>query len=99
MQRFDILVTYDVAITTKAGQRRLRNVATVCQNYGQRVQLSVFECRVTLAQLEQLESELLSIIDPKNDSLRISVLYGGRSKSLRAHGRDRSVDFDEPMVL
>ncbi|GBD17244.1 CRISPR-associated endoribonuclease Cas2 3 [bacterium HR26] len=99
MQRFDILVTYDVAITTKAGQRRLRKVATVCQNYGQRVQLSVFECRVTLAQLEQLESELLSIIDPKNDSLRIYVLYGGRNRSLRAHGRDRYVDFDEPMVL
>lgn len=99
MQRFDILVTYDVAITTKAGQRRLRKVATVCQNYGQRVQLSVFECRVTLAQLEQLESELLSIIDPKNDSLRIYVLYAGRNRSLRAHGRDRYVDFDEPMVL
>lgn len=99
MQRFDILVTYDVAITTTAGQRRLRKVATVCQNYGQRVQLSVFECRVTLAQLEQLESELLSIIDLKNDSLRIYVLYGGRRRSLRAHGRDRYVDFDEPMVL
>ncbi|MCM8748665.1 CRISPR-associated endonuclease Cas2 [Thermomicrobiaceae bacterium CFH 74404] len=99
MQRFDILVTYDVAITTKAGLRRLRKVATVCQNYGQRVQLSVFECRVTLAQLEQLESELLSIIDPKNDSLRIYVLYGGRNRSLRAHGLDRYVDFDEPMVL
>jgi len=99
MQRFDILVTYDVAITTKAGQRRLRKVATVCQNYGQRVQLSVFECRVTLAQLEQLESELLAIIDPKNDSLRIYVLYGGRNRSLRAHGRDRYVDFDEPMVM
>jgi len=99
MQRFDILVTYDVAITTKAGQRRLRKVATVCQNYGQRVQLSVFECRVTLAQLEQLESELLAIIDPKNDSLRIYVLYGGRNRSLRAHGRVRYVDFDEPMVM
>jgi CRISPR-associated protein Cas2 len=99
MQRFDILVTYDVAITTKAGQRRLRKVATICQNYGQRVQLSVFECRVTQAQLEQLESELLAIIDPKNDSLRIYVLYGGRNRSLRVHGRDRYVDFDEPMVM
>jgi len=52
----DILVTYDVNTETRAGQRRLRKVATTCKNYGQRVQLSVFECRVTQAQYEALRS-------------------------------------------
>ena len=46
-----ILVTYDVDTTGKEGQRRLRRVAKACQNYGQRVQNSVFECELTDAQL------------------------------------------------
>ena len=39
-----VLVTYDVNTETAAGRRRLRKVAKVCVDYGQRVQNSVFEC-------------------------------------------------------
>ncbi|WP_251263100.1 CRISPR-associated endonuclease Cas2, partial [Enterobacter hormaechei] len=67
----DILVTYDVETQEKSGQRRLRKVATICQNYGQRVQKSVFECRVTQSQLEDMEHQLLKVIDKERDSLRI----------------------------
>jgi CRISPR associated protein Cas2 len=31
---------------TREGRRRLRRVARVCEDYGQRVQYSVFECRL-----------------------------------------------------
>lgn len=42
-----ILFTYDVETLTTEGKQRLRKVAKVCVNYGQRVQNSVFECVVT----------------------------------------------------
>jgi len=74
-------------------------VATVCKNFGQRVQFSIFECRVTQAQLEELEAKLLQVINPDTDSLRIYILYGGREKCLRAYGNDRYRDFDEPLVV
>lgn len=65
-----ILVTYDVATATTGGERRLRKVARVCENFGQRVQNSVFECKVDPAQWVTLRSKLEGIIDPAHDSLR-----------------------------
>lgn len=97
--KFDILVAYDVDTVSEDGQARLRRVATVCKNFGQRVQFSIFECRVTRAQLEELEAKLLQVINPNTDSLRIYILYGGREKCLRAYGNDRYRDFDEPLVV
>ena len=58
-----ILVCYDVNTETKAGRRRLRRVAKVCESTGQRVQQSVFECQIDLMQFEVLERRLLAEID------------------------------------
>ena len=99
MDKIDVLVTYDVDTLSEDGPARLRRVATICKNFGQRVQFSVFECRVTPAQLEDLEAKLLQVIDREVDSLRIYLLYGGREKCLRAYGCDRYRDFDEPLVV
>lgn len=99
MDKLDILVTYDVDTLSEDGPARLRRVATICKNFGQRVQFSVFECRVTPVQLEDLEAKLLKVIDRDVDSLRIYILYGGREKCLRAYGCDRYRDFDEPLVV
>jgi len=99
MQRIDVLVTYDVDTTTKEGRARLRKVAQICKNYGQRVQFSVFELSVSKAQLESFEAKLLDIINPNQDSLRIYVLHGGREKSLRRYGIDRYIDFDDPLIV
>lgn len=95
----DVLVAYDVNTETKEGQRRLRKVAKVCTGFGQRVQKSLFECRVNQAQLDELESKLLQIIDPKKDSLRLYLLPGNRERIVRVHGVDHYVDFDEPLIL
>lgn len=95
----DILVTYDVETQEKSGQRRLRKVATICQNYGQRVQKSVFECRVTQSQLEDMEHQLLKVIDKERDSLRIYLLYGDRNRVTRVYGRDDYIDYDAPIIL
>lgn len=99
MEKLDILICYDVDTLSKDGQARLRRVAQVCKNFGQRVQFSVFECRVNRAQLETLEAKLLKVIDPDKDSLRIYILRGGREKCLRVYGLDRYRDFDEPLVI
>lgn len=99
MERLDILVTYDVNVTSEDGQSRLVRVAKVCKNFGQRVQMSVFECRVTRAQLEDMEAKLLKVMKPDKDSLRIYTLMGGRDKCLRVHGLDKYQDFDDPLVI
>ena len=66
-----ILVCYDVNTETKAGRKRLRRVAKVCEGTGQRVQKSVFECQVDLKQFEELERRLLAEVDLKTDNLRL----------------------------
>ncbi|MBW4518138.1 MAG: CRISPR-associated endonuclease Cas2 [Scytolyngbya sp. HA4215-MV1] len=95
----DVLITYDVNTETSEGRRRLRKVATVCKNYGQRVQLSVFECRVNEAQYEALRAQLVGIIDAKVDNLRFYRLPAPRGKYIEHFGVDHYTDFDEPLVL
>lgn len=69
-----VLVTYDVNVTTRAGEKRLRHIAKACLDYGVRVQNSVFECEIDPAQWVQLKAELLRIYDPEQDSLRFYML-------------------------
>ena len=78
-----ILVTYDVSTETSAGRRRLRYAAKICLNYGQRVQKSVFECKVKQAGFEELQRQLLPIIDEAEDSLVSLVGDVGASPSSR----------------
>jgi len=69
-----ILVTYDVSMEDKGGQKRLRRVAHACKNYGQRVQYSVFECIVDPAQWTALKNQLISEIDEEKERLRFYYL-------------------------
>ena len=70
-----ILITYDVDTTEREGQKRLRQVAKACTDYGQRVQNSVFECEVTDVQLVVLKDRLKSIINMKIEELEKIVYY------------------------
>ena len=94
-----IIVCYDVSTDTKAGRRRLRRVAKVCESTGQRVQKSVFECQVTLAEFEQLERRLLAEINLEQDCLRLYRLPESRGAEVREHGRFKAVDFEAPLVM
>ena len=69
-----VLITYDVNVTSDGGQKRLRNIAKTCLDYGMRVQNSVFECEVDPAQFVTLKNQLIEIFDPKTDSLRFYFL-------------------------
>jgi CRISPR-associated protein Cas2 len=88
-----------VSTETKAGRRRLRRVARVCESTGQRVQKSVFECQLDVAKFETLERELLAEIDPTMDCLRLYRIPGTRGFEVIEHGIFKAVDFDGPLVL
>ena len=94
-----IIACYDVNTETRAGRRRLRRVAKVCESTGQRVQKSVFEFQVDLMQFEALEQQLLAEIDLQEDNLRLYRLPDSRGAEVREHGNFRATDFDSPLVL
>jgi len=99
MDAMDVLVTYDVATDNAEGRRRLRHVATICLNYGQRVQKSVFECSLTQMKYEEMKHHLLNAIEPNKDSLRFYRLPAGREGFVEHFGQDGTVDFDGPLIV
>jgi len=93
-----VLITYDVSTETEAGKSRLRKVSRKCEDYGQRVQNSVFECIIDAAQLKQLQNDLQKIIDPEVDSLRFYHL-GDNWKSRVEHiGAKPSMDLEGTLI-
>ncbi len=93
-----VLVSYDVATAAPAGQRRLHRVAKVCQNYGQRVQYSVFECIVDPAQWAVLRQKLIDEIDSKEDSLRFYFLGSNWRRRVEHIGAKESIDQEGPLI-
>ena len=92
----DILISYDIADTDGAGAARLRHVAEVCEKYGQRVQFSVFECRLSATRLARMMGEVEDVIDNQRDSVIVyrfpgriedATLRLGRSQGLRKLGQ------------
>ena len=93
-----VLISYDVSIEEK-GHKRLRRVAKACQNYGQRVQYSVFECVVDPAQWTVLKQKLINEINPELDSLRFYFLGSNWKRRVEHIGAKKSVDLDGPLIL
>jgi len=94
-----VLITYDVATSTEGGTRRLRQVAKTCLDYGQRVQNSVFECKVDPAQLVALSTKLEKIIDPEHDSLRYYHLGNNWERRVEHVGAKSSYNVDGPLIV
>jgi len=95
----NIIVAYDIAATdSSSGRKRLRKVAQLCLNYGQRVQYSVFECRVNAIQMHQLQTALGKVIVPDEDNVRIYQLFGAHEDCVWTQGVNRYVDFDGPLI-
>lgn len=101
MRRQDmlVLITYDVNTETAAGRKRLRKVAKQCENYGRRVQNSVFECIVDQAQSVMLKATLADIIDEEVDSLRFYYLGNKYETKVDHIGVDRGNAVDQPLIL
>ena len=94
-----ILITYDVNTILMDGERRLRKVAKTCQNYGQRVQSSVFECELSEAQLIVLKNKLSNIIDEENDSIRIYHLGKNWDKKIETIGKDDAYKVNSTIII
>jgi len=92
-----VLVTYDVKTDTREGQRRLRNVAKVCENYGQRVQKSVFECLVDPEQWIKLKNKMVKEINTEEDNLRFYFL--GKNWKLRVEEVGAKTTYDPEGTL
>ena len=94
-----VVVSYDVSTEKTAGRRRLRRVARACEDYGQRVQNSVFECSVDPTQWAMLRGRLLKEFEPEQDSLRFYFLGRNWRRRREHHGTKEVIDPDEPLIV
>ena len=94
-----VLITYDVSTQSAAGKSRLRKVAKECVNYGQRVQNSVFECVLDASQLLIVKDKLLSMIDPKQDSLRFYNLGNKYQRKVEHFGVKASYEAEGTLIV
>lgn len=95
----DMLVTYDIADTGGEGATRLRRIAQVCEKYGQRVQFSVFECRLSPTRLARMMGEVQDVIDQRLDSVIVYRFTGRLDEARIRLGRDVEHELGEPWVL
>lgn len=94
-----VLITYDVNTETASGKKRLRKVAKECQNYGQRVQNSVFECIMDNVKTKVVKAKLLEIIDMDKDSLRFYYLGNVYKNKVEHYGTKTSIDLEEILII
>ncbi len=94
-----VLVSYDVSTTDKAGKTRLRKVAKACQNYGQRVQNSVFEVDVDYGTFLKLKDKLVKLIDANCDSLRIYYLGNNWKNRIEHIGAKATYDPEGALII
>lgn len=64
-----LLVAYDIA-----ADRRRRKIAQVLENYGSRVNFSVFECLVSVADSEKMMQELSGLMKAGKDAVIVYTL-------------------------
>lgn len=94
-----VLVTYDVSTTTPQGRKRLSKVARACLDFGQRVQQSVFECKVDPAQWTTLKLRLLDLYNPSEDSLRFYYLGSNWHRRIEHHGAKTTISLEGPLIV
>lgn len=94
-----ILITYDVNTLSASGSKRLRKVAKACENYGLRVQNSVFECIISETQLVALKAIISDIIDEKQDSIRIYHLGKNWERHVETMGRQPELNAESTLII
>ncbi len=94
-----VLVSYDMAVSSPGGKRRLRRVAKACKDYGQRVQFSVFECIVDPAQWAVLKDRLIKEIKPESDSLRFYYLGSNWERKVEHVGAKVGIDQEGVLII
>ena len=94
-----ILITYDINVTKMEGQKRLRKVAKICTSYGQRVQNSVFECKISEEDFLLFKNKLFSVVNLEIDSLRFYRLGKNYDKKVKHYGAKSTYKFEDPIII
>lgn len=94
-----VLVTYDVKTLEGNGKKRLRSVARACEDFGQRVQFSVFEIELDPAQWTKLKARMEGIIDPAHDSLRYYYLGANWQRKVEHVGAKPATDLNGTLIV
>lgn len=94
-----VLVTYDVNTLADGGKKRLRKVARACEDYGQRVQFSVFEIEVDPGQWIKLKARLEATIQPEHDSLRYYYLGANWTRKVEHVGAKPATDLNGLLIV
>lgn len=94
-----VLVTYDISTESSEGRRRLSRVAKVCENYGLRVQNSVFELSVKPDLWVKCKAELMREFNEKEDSLRFYYLGSNWRRRVEHVGVGSKLDVEGPLIL
>ena len=94
-----VLVSYDVSTVSSEGRKRLRHVAKICLDYGQRVQMSVFECYLDNAQLQFFRNKILKEIKPEEDSIRFYIMGNNWDRKVEHHGIKPSINFRDDTLI
>jgi CRISPR-associated protein Cas2 len=89
------IVSYDIS-----DPKRLRKVATACEDYGVRKQLSVFLCRLSLTDFVRLRSRLYGLIDLQADQVLFIPLCARCVGGIEAMGRPtEAVDARDVVIV
>jgi len=94
-----VVITYDVAVSSPSGAKRLRQISKQCVNYGQRVQNSVFECVIDNATLIMLRKKLLDIMDKDEDSIRFYRLGDNWEVKVEHYGVKESYNPEDVIII
>ena len=94
-----VVIAYDVDTTNADGAKRLRKVARLCEQYGIRVQNSVFEVLVDAAQMATLKAKLAKVFRPETDSIRIYRLGNSYQNKIDVMGKGARVEAGEALLF
>ena len=94
-----VLVTYDVDYNESSSARRLRKIAKICENYGQRVQKSVFEMDIDPAQFIKVKNSLLESMEKEKDSIRFYLLGSNWERRIEHYGQKPMIEQNGTIIL
>jgi CRISPR-associated protein Cas2 len=64
-----VVISYDIE-----DDKKRYKVSQILENYGTRVQYSVFECIINEQQLKEIKEKTKNIVDKEKDSIRIYII-------------------------
>lgn len=89
-----VIVAYDVP-----SDRRRTRLAHALKDFGERVQYSVFECRLEADELDRLRARVRKLLKTEEDQLRIYRLCANCSPQVELFGAGRVIEDTDVIVI